>query len=418
MKYLLIYLLACFFVNAQTPEQKKLEEQKQKILAELAQSQIKLKAVKSQEKSVMSVIFESDKKIKLREQLINTNQRQLQVLSNEVSRNQEEIQQLSKEVEQLKKDYASMIRLSYMNQIEQNKLMYLLSSENFKQAYKRNQYIKQYNKFREQQANDIFEKKEDLELKISKLKEKEQRQLALIKEQEQEKLVLVKEKTEQEKLASTIKKEERTLVSEISKRQAEARKIDGQINALIKKAIAEANRKTAEKNAATKAAKPNSVKTPTKVAETNKITLTPEGKIVSNNFKANRGKLPWPTEKGYITMNFGNNPHALEPSIIVNSNGIEITSSDGSSALAIFEGEVSDIKELTPTNMMVIIRHGEYFSSYSNLKSVYVKVGQKVKAKDKIGGIRYNESTKKTSLKFYLSQNDVFINPAAWLAKG
>lgn len=423
MKYFLIILLFSFLGFSQTNEQKKLEQQKQKILQEIEQSRKKLNEVKLKEKSILSVIYENNQKIKLRESLINTTQRQSQVLASEINRNNQEIEALNQEIDQLKKDYAKMIRLSYINQIEQNKLMYLLSSKNFLQAYKRSQYIKQYNKFRAKQANDIFSKKEELELKIDKLQEKKQKQEALLKEQEQEKITLLEEKKEQEKIASTVKKEERELVNNISKRQQEARKIDNQINDLIKKAIAEANRKAAEakrkedeKNAiaAGKTTTPAKA-TPAKTA-TNKIELTPEGQIVSNNFKANKGKLPWPTQKGYVSMKFGSNPHPLEPSITVNSNGIEITSDDGSSAIAIFDGEVSEVKELSPINMMVIVRHGEFFSTYSNLKSVFVKKGQKIKAKDLIGGLRYSESTKKTSLKFYLSQNDTFINPAQWLA--
>lgn len=403
-------------VYAQNSEQQRLEEQKQKLLAEIEQSKKILSQIKNKQKSIVAVIVQQKQKIDLRERLIQTNERQAQMLNNEIKRNENEISILNSELEALKKDYARMIKKSYTSQSEQSKIMYLLSSESLLQAYKRNEYMKQYANHRKKQAEEIHEKNENLKLEIEKLSRKKEQQEKLIAEQEKEKEALEKEKKEQEVLASKVKKDQKKVIAEISKKQTEAKKIDQRINQLIRQAIAEANRKSAasKKNNTTSG---NSTKTEsaTNTPAPNKIDLTPEGQIVSKNFKANKGKLPWPTEKGYISMKFGKNSHPLEPTIIVHSNGIEITTDNGSKARAIFPGEVMMVQELSPVNRAVFIQHGDFITVYQNLTVVNVRKGEKIDVKDVIGSIRFNESTKKTSMKFSVLQNDVYLNPVQWL---
>jgi murein hydrolase activator len=420
-KYWLFFVLTCIAcisnpIIAQNSEQQRLEEQKQRLLAEIEQSKKILSEIKNKEKSIVAVIIQQKQKIDLRERLIQTNERQAQVLANEIKRNEKEIESLNKELEMLKGDYARMIKKSYTSQSEQSKMMYLLSSENLLQAYKRNEYMKQYANHRKQQAGEIHEKNESLKLEIEKLSRKKQQQENLIAEQEKEKEVLEKEKKEQEALANKVKKDQKKVLAEISKKQAETKKIDQRINQLIRQAIAEANRKSAAaKKGNTSSGSSTKAENNTSTTTPNKIDLTPEGQIVSNNFKANKGKLPWPTEKGYISMKFGNNPHPLEPSIIVNSNGIEITTDNGSKARAIFPGEVMMVQELSPVNRAVFIQHGDFITVYQNLTTVNVSKGQKIAVKDIIGSIRFNESTQKTSMKFSVLQNDVYLNPIQWL---
>lgn len=401
---------------AQNSEQQRLEEQKQRLLAEIEQSKKVLSEIKNKQKSIVAVIIQQKQKIDLRERLIQTNERQAQMLGNEIKRNENEISILNSELETLKKDYARMIKKSYTSQSEQSKMMYLLSSESLLQAYKRNEYMKQYANHRKKQAEEIHEKNENLKLEIEKLSRKKEQQEKLIAEQEKEKEALEKEKKEQEILASKVKKDQRKVIAEISKKQAETKKIDQRINQLIRQAIAEANRKSAAAKKGNTSSK-NSTKTENSTPNSapNKIDLTPEGQIVSNNFKANKGRLPWPTEKGYISMTFGKNAHPLEPSIIVNSNGIEITTDNGSKARAIFPGEVMMVQELSPVNRAVFIQHGDFITVYQNLTTVNVTKSQKIAVKDIIGSIRFNESTQKTSMKFSVLQNDVYLNPVQWL---
>lgn len=171
---------------------------------------------------------------------------------------------------------------------------------------------------------------------------------------------------------------------------------------------AEEDRKAAAKKGVTSTDK-------TKAVSSDVIDLTPEGKIISDNFKANRGSLPWPTEKGYVSMKFGNNPHPLEPSVTVNSNGIEITTDQGSNARAVFGGEVIGVQVLSANNKAVSILHGDYITVYYNLETVKVGKGQKIRARDVIGTIHHNSILNKTALKFSVLQNNKFLNPLSWL---
>jgi septal ring factor EnvC (AmiA/AmiB activator) len=214
-------------------------------------------------------------------------------------------------------------------------------------------------------------------------------------------------------LAKAIKKDKKQLLADIKKKQQETKNIDNQIAKLLRAAIAAANKKTAT---AVVKSNPKTSAESTKATETSaKIVLTAEGKIESNNFKANKGKLPWPVEKGFVSLPYGDQPHPIVKSLIVHNSGVEITTDQGASARAVFAGEVISVMVLSPVNKAVMIQHGDYFTVYQNLSSVSVSKGDKVSIKQAIGRIRTNGDTGKTVLKFTISQNTVYNNPATWL---
>jgi len=235
----------------------------------------------------------------------------------------------------------------------------------------------------------------------------------LIAENEKEKLELEKERKEQEKLAKQIQKEKGKISAEIKKKQAETKKIDAQIKKLIRDAIAAANKKTAaanvKSNPKTTAAEKKAIESSTK------IVLTPEGKIVSDNFKSNKGRLPWPVENGAITLGYGDQPHPIFKSLTVHNSGIEITTDSGSNARAVFAGEVTQVQVLTPLKKAVVVKHGDFFTVYQNLSSVSVQVGDKVSIKQTLGRIR-TDGDGRTILKFIISQNTTYFNPKLWLS--
>jgi murein hydrolase activator len=233
----------------------------------------------------------------------------------------------------------------------------------------------------------------------------------LIVENEKEKLSLEKEKKEQEKLVKTIKKDKNKIAADIRKKQQESKAIDRQIDRLIREAIAEANRKAAAENAK---ANPTAVVSKTTVSSS-RIILTAESKILADNFKANRGKLPWPVEKGFVSLGYGDQPHPVFKSLTVHNSGVEITTNEGATARAVFAGEVTSVMILSPVTKAVVIQHGDYFTVYQNLSSVYVNKGDKVSIKQNIGKIRTNGDTGKTVVKFTISQNTTYDNPANWV---
>ncbi len=415
-KYILsIVLLFVTSLSWSQLDQEKLEQRKAMIQQEIKAQQQLLETQNSKQKSVVTIIAQQTQKIKLRERLINTTEKQAKLLKNDMYINQLQINKLKRELKELKEDYAEMIVKSYKSRSEQSRAMFLLSSENFLQAYKRAQYMKQYTSYRKTQGEEIKLKSSQLLSFNNKLNVQKTEKQKLIEEQEQERLVLEKEKQEQVRLVNSIKKDKKKIAAEINKKKQEARNIDRQIDKLIREAIVEANKKAAEAN---KKANPNKVVTAEEtkaIASSTKIILTPEAKIISDNFKANRGKLPWPVEKGTLYSGYGDQPHPVYNSLTVHNSGVDIATENGASARAVFGGIVTKVIVLSPVNKAVFIQHGDYFTVYQNLTSVSVSKGDKVNLKQSLGKIRTNGDSGKTILKFMILQNTASNNPASWL---
>ncbi len=454
-KLLLSLLFVCTstLVWSQDSQQEKLEQRKAQIQQEIKENERLLQSVKKKEKSAVSVMAIQEKKIALKENLIKTTEKQAKLLSNDMYINQVEINKLKKELKILKEDYSKMIVKSYKSRSEESRAMFLLSSKNFQQAYKRLQYMKQYTSFRKIQGEEIKGKSKELVVYNQKLDVQKTAKQKLIDEKEKERLSLEQEKKEQEKLVNAIKKDKNKLATDIKKKQQEARAIDKQIDRLIRQAIAEANRKAAAERAKQKAATAaaakekkaaaaaaakelamanktgKTIKTSVKPVvdeepeeevkkpiSSTKIDLTPEAKIVADNFRANKGRLPYPVERGKITLGFGNQPHPVYKSLMVHNSGVEITTDQGATARAVFDGVVTSVFDLTKVTKAVMIQHGDYFTVYQNLSSVNVSTGDKVSRKQALGRIRSNGETGKTVLKFLIYQNTSYINPAGWLS--
>jgi septal ring factor EnvC (AmiA/AmiB activator) len=388
----------------QESQQEKLEKRKAEIQQEILANEKLLQTVKKKEKSAVNVIVLQNNKIKLKEKLIHTTEKQTRILGNDMYINQMKINKLNRELVILKEDYAKMIVKSYKSRSEQSRAMFLLSSENFLQAYKRAQYMKQYTSYRKMQGEEIKSKTDELlgyneRLNVQKVAKKK-----LLAENTKEKLSLEKEKREQQKLVNSIKKDKKKIIASIKKKQQESRAIDRQIDRLIREAIAEANRKAAIAN-------PNA---PAATYTSSRIILTAESKILADNFRANKGKLPWPVEKGFVSLGYGDQAHPVYPSLVIHNSGVEITTDQGSTARAVFGGEVTSVIVLSPVNKAVMIQHGDCFTVYQNLSSVFVSKGDKVNIKQSLGKIRTNGEGK-TVLKFTISQNTTYNNPASWL---
>ena len=413
---LTVLLFFCFTIKmwSQPPTQEQLEERKAKIQMEIQEKEEMLKSVRSKEKSVLTEMALQKEKIGLKEKLIKTTEKQTKLLNNDIYVNQVKINQLNHDLDQLRKDYAAMIVKSYKSRSEQSRAMFLLSSENFLQAYKRAQYMKQYASYRKMQGYEIEGKTKQLIGFTNKIVVQKTEKEKLIVENEKEKEELEKEKKVQEKIAVQIQKDKGKITAEIKKKQQETRKIDAQIQKLIRQAIAEANRRTAAAKAKANP-KTTTAKSTKEVENSTSIVLTSEGQLVANNFRANKGRLPWPVEKGVVSLPFGDQPHPVIRTLMVHNSGVEITTESGASARAVFGGEVTKIFKLSPLYIAVFIQHGDYFTVYQNLSSVNVSVGDKVSTKEVLGKIRTNGDTGKTVLKFLILQNSTYNNPATWL---
>lgn len=402
-KFLLSILFLCLTSLGwgQESQQEKLEQRKAQILQEIRENESQLRSVKKKEKSAVTVVMLQANKIKLQEKLIKTTEKQAKILGNDMYINQVKINKLKKELEVLKEDYARMIVKSYKSRSEESRAMFLLSSENFLQAYKRAQYMKQYSSFRKMQGEEIKSKSLELQDYNGRLAIQKKEKQKIIAEREKERLALEKQKKEQLRLVNAIKKDKNKIMAAIRKKQSETKAIDRQIDRLIREAIAEANRKAAKDGTATG-------------GSSSRIALTAEAKILADNFRANKGKLPWPVEKGFVSLGYGKQPHPVYPTLVINNSGVEITTESGAYARSVFAGEVTNIMVLSPVNKAVMIQHGDCFTVYQNLSSVSVSKGDKVGIKQNLGKIRTN-SEGKTVLKFTISQNATYNNPASWL---
>jgi septal ring factor EnvC (AmiA/AmiB activator) len=427
-------------VWSQSSQQEKLEERKAQIQKEIRENEILLQSVSKKEKSAVTVFAIQTTKIKLKETLINTTEKQTKLLGNDMYINQVQINKLKEQLDVLKEDYSRMIAKSYKSRSEQSRAMFILSSKNFLQAYKRVQYMKQYTNYRKLQGEEIKTKTGELIVYNGKLNVQKTAKQKLIEENEKERLSLEKEKQQQEKLVKTIKKDKSKIAGDIKKKQQEARAIDRQIDRLIREAIAEANRKAAMERAmekakaeskaaakaaskaASKAESDSEIKTRAKAivsseaaVSSSKIELTGESKILADNFKANRGKLPWPVERGVVSSAYGDHPHPVISTLMVHNSGVDISTDQGASARAVFGGVVTSVLVTSPITKAVVIQHGDYFTVYQNLSSVSVGKGDKVSVKQSIGKIRTSGDTGKTVMKFIIMQNTIYNNPASWL---
>ncbi|WP_130733193.1 murein hydrolase activator EnvC [Flavobacterium sp. J27] len=397
------FFLISFTAFAQLSEQQKLEQRKEEINKEIAAFKALLKVENTKEKSVLHQIAEQRARIRLSEQLISTTARQMRLLDDDIYLKQLEINKLNRELKILKEDYAKMIVKSYKSRNDQSRIMFVLSSKNFLQAYKRIQYMKQYASFRKMQGEEIVEKQEKLvETKKKQEASKREKQKALAQNLA-EKKELESQKVEQEKLAKELQKNKKKYTAEIDKKEKERKEIDRKIKKLIADAIAAANKKN-EKKTGVKSS-----------GSSSKFDLTPEGKIVSDNFKSNKGKLPWPVDKGYVQLKYGNYQDPIHKNVTHLNSGIEIAALPGTSARAVFDGEVLQVQKINGDKKAVFVRHGDFITVYLNLETVSVSVGDKISVKQNLGKI-ITDPSGKAILKFMVYQNANTLNPEQWLS--
>lgn len=384
--------------HSQTEEQKSLEAKREQLQNEIRDINRLLFAEKKEKGDVLDEMEALDKKISVRQQLIRVTNQQSNLLNRKINANIRDISKLKNDLKVLKDDYAKMIRKSYQNRSQQSRLMFLLSSEDFFQAFKRLQYLEQYTEYRRKQGASIVVKTDDLARLNKDLNEERKVKEVLLAQNRKAKKKLFKEIEAQKELLASIRKNESKFTARIEKKQKEAKKIDRQIEKLIRNAIVASNKKTGKKS-----------------SNSSKFDLTPEATIVAHNFVANKGKLIWPVANGIKSQGFGVYRDPIYPGIKHESNGVIIATDEGAIARAIFEGEVIAILSVPGGNKGVQIKHGNFISTYYNLSDLFVKKGQRVDIKTPLGKIYTNRSNGQTRLKFYLYEDTSKLNPEEWV---
>ncbi len=396
----LIFLLSTVCISGQT--RKQLETQRKKLNLKIKKVNKLLFEAKNDQKNALVDLSALNQKIGVREKLIETIHLEVKLLSAEIVANENKIAKLNTRLSALKEDYASMIFKSYKSKSQQSRTMFLLSSRNFRQAYKRLEYMKQYASFRKKQGEEIMIQTDLIKQFIVSLNLQKQEKDTLILSENEQKNKIEQDKKNQEKLVSEIKKKEKKYKSELRKSIREEKKIAQKIDKLIRAAIARANRKTRVSSNKTKK---------------NEFILSPEAKALAARFELNKGKLPWPLRESLVIRRFGKQPHPTFSGITINSSGLHLATKKGAYASAIFGGTVLAIQLTTERKKNVLVQHGNYITAYNNLENSLVKMGDTVTIGQELGKVYTDKVTGKTTLIFLLFKNTTRLNPASWMLK-
>ena len=397
---------------------KQLQSEINSLQKEISTANQLLKKTKKDKEMTLNEVNLLDKKIKQRENLIKAYNQQIAVLDEEINTGQSNIKSLNSDLKKLRKEYAKMIVFANKNRSHYDMLGFVFASKDFNQAFRRLRYIREFNEARKVKIDQIVSTEHRINDEVEASQKAREEQAAMLKDEKAQQEALQKEKKDLNGQVAKLKKKEGSIQQDIKNKQQQAKKLQKAIDDIIaeeiRKANAEAERKRkeeAKKNA-------NKGKATTAPAPKEKgMALTPAEKTLSSNFVNNKGNLPWPVERGVISSSFGKHASVVSDKVTVTNNGIDIATTEGAQARAVFEGEVASVVKLTGANTVVIIRHGEYFTVYSNLENVTVKRGDKVKTKQNIGTVHTNKTEDKTELHFELLKEQNRQNPANWLSK-
>ncbi len=356
-----ILLLGPILLCAQS--KKELEEQRKELNSKINYtSKLINKNLDNVEKQQSELVI-LDRQINFRQDLISTIYQELQKINELISEQEANLAKLEDELQKLKDNYAELIRQSYRTRNVYNKMMFVFASEDINQAYKRLSYMRQLATYRKNQGIKIQEKQEEILKELSLLQARKDEKQILLGSQEQEKNKLVNDKDYKDKSVQKLKQEAGKLKKQLKEQENRKREIAKEIERLIAREIEENRKKS----------------------ETGKYTLSPAATALSSSFESNKGKLPWPVEKGIITRRFGRQAHPFVAGVYVNNDGINFNSEKGANVRAIFNGTVSSILLIPGEGKVVVINHGAYRSVYTKLQNVTVRKGDTVSTQSVIG---------------------------------
>jgi septal ring factor EnvC (AmiA/AmiB activator) len=432
--------LACAMpAEAQKTKKDKLEAQQKKLKQEIELANKLLGETRKKQKTTQMEVETLAQKIALREGLVNSLNRELDMLEEQSVAMRAEIAGLNRALDKKRDEYARLIQKAYTNQSTYNRLLFVLSSASFSQALRRMEYLRQLSQFRQRQIREIKRKSTVLAARQEALNQVLEEKKNLLNRREKEVNTLAQERKEEEAALTKLQKEEKNLATKIKNKQAQAKKLEKEIQRQIaleiKLAKERAERQALDKQAADaglKLGKDYTSKTTNAqlkakidaarkkagqapAASTTALELTPEAKKLAGEFAANRASLPWPVSKGLIVSKFGRQNHPLAKGVIINNTGVDIATEQGSTVKAVFAGEVSGIITIPGANAAVLVRHGNYFTVYSNLVEVRVSKGQQLQTGQAIGKVA-TDSDGKTAVHFELWQGDQPQDPLLWLS--
>lgn len=408
-KYILLaFLLSTTTVFAQSKEE--LQNKKEKIADEIKLTSELLEVAKREKNSSINVLSTLKRKMGARDEMILTLGVEMSIYQNSIAKLEVEIQETDssivfqqEELNRLKSEYALMIQHAYSNRGAYDRLAFVFASQSVHQAYKRLKYLQQYSQYREKQAAEISALELQLEEELLKLKQQKallsverNKKSRVLQAAKVEKEQLIVEESAQQELVHSLQKKEKKLKQDLQIKEQMAKELDEKIRLIIAEEIRKAREAA-------------------KTTGTPSYSMTPEQQQLADAFSSNKSQLPWPVERGVITESYGRQKHPVLAGIETFNNGVKITTERGAMARAIFKGTVSRIISIPGAGKAIILNHGDYFSVYSNLSDVLVKVGQAVKTKQEMGVVLTNTSSKETTTELQIWKGDQKLDPAQWL---
>lgn len=452
--FMLVICLMPAFLQAQNQSREELEHRKRELQKEIDEANAELKQTKRTTRENLGQLRALRNKLLLRTRLINNINEEINFINGDINSASRDVKTLQKDLDTLKAQYAQLVIYAYKNRSAYDMLAFVFSAQNFNDAIKRYQYLKQYREYRSRQASNILNTQDLLNKKIANLQSQRQKRSTTLKSEQEQRTVLEQDRKEKDVVLSKLKGREKELLADINQRKKDAVKVQAAIRAVIRREIEEARRKAAEEELARRKAaeeKRKREETARKAAaaaaaassannnnenataaapppaaapeaekpsrSANVLEATPEALALSENFEANRGKLPWPVDAGKILEHFGLHRHTVIERIQESQDGIIIGTTKGGSVKAIFDGEVRSVMVIPGSGYVVIIMHGQYFTNYVKLQAVKVKKGEKVKTGQVIGTASVNELEDLGEVELQIWKGFNKLDPEQWIRR-
>lgn len=421
-----LFLSVLLLLTVSTVEAQKsrdaLEKERKQNLKKIEETNRILQETRNKKQSTLSQLTTIKKQISAREEIITSLTDEVQLLEAEILETETVVQAMTSDLLKMKEEYAGMIRTAYRYSRGYNQLLFILSSSNLNEFFMRVQYFRQYSKQCNSQLVHIENVMASLELEKERLQDKLSEKSMLIQDKSLETENLNKTREEQDEVLSELSKKEKELKKQLQEQQKAQEKLQRLIKDAIiqerqraKKEAEEKERLRKEKEARENANKPVTPTTTNKpVVKT--PAATPESASMTGSFESNKGKLPWPVQRGSISQHFGKQAHPVLKGVYVDNLGIDITTLKAEQVRSVFKGKVISVSEVPGMQNVIMVQHGEYFTVYAKLKKVYVTVGQEVSAKEIIGEV-YTDHEGVSELQFHVWKNEIRMDPEGWIIR-
>ncbi|MES2556883.1 MAG: peptidoglycan DD-metalloendopeptidase family protein [Bacteroidota bacterium] len=428
--WLLPAFLVCSFIATGQKKSDQLQAEQSKLEKKLSTTKNLLEKVKSGTQNSMNELKLIDNQVKFREELVQNFDNQIRGADLTISSKDSEVKALQSKLERLKAQYKKLLIYAYKHRNRYGKMMYIFSASNYFEAVKRNSYLKRIAEIQEKQFRIIKQNQGAIKTEITTIRSEKTKKERLLSEKIIEKDKILKDKEQKQKALDNLRKDEKKLMAELKKAEKQKDELKRRIKQAIEKELADAEAKAKKEAKKTetggsKKTETNSGSSSSSGATTAKkevaLTETKESIAMGKNFESNRGKLPWPVAKGTITEGYGKNPHPSMANVYTNNNGIDIGAPKNAQVRAVFEGEVTSVLNIPGAGKVVIIKHGNYRTVYSNLQDTYVSVGSKVTTKQTIGSLLPDGEGSLSTSHFEIHQVVdgalVKMNPTLWLSQ-